>query len=85
MRSKEDEKLCKDFGKNLADIRRSLHWSQEKLALESGLARSYVGDVERGIRNVSLVNIFRIADTLRIDVALLMNFRTTAASSDSAN
>jgi len=45
------------------------------LALESGLARSYISDVERGIRNVALVNIFRLADTLGVDVITLMAFR----------
>jgi len=75
MRSEEDEKLCKGFGKNLANVRNQLHWSQERLALESGLARSYISDVERGIRNVALVNIFRLADTLGVDVITLMAFR----------
>jgi len=75
MRSEEDEKLCQGFGKNLANVRNQLHWSQERLALESGLARSYISDVERGIRNVALVNIFRLADTLGVDVITLMAFR----------
>jgi len=75
MRSEEEEKLCKGFGRNLASVRNQLHWSQERLALESGLARSYISDVERGIRNVALVNIFRLADTLGVDVLTLMAFR----------
>jgi transcriptional regulator with XRE-family HTH domain len=47
-------------------------WSQEKLALESGISRSYIGDVERGMRNIALVNICRIADTLEVKLEVLM-------------
>jgi transcriptional regulator with XRE-family HTH domain len=75
MRTKEDEALCKAFGEHLANLRRSLGWSQDGLAREAGLARSYVGDVERGQRNIALVNIVKIADTLNISVATLFEFR----------
>jgi len=75
MKSESDVELCKLFGKHLAKIRKESGWSQERLANESGLARSYVGDVERGIRNIALINIFRIADTLGIDVAELFQFK----------
>ncbi|HUW51556.1 MAG TPA: helix-turn-helix transcriptional regulator [Sulfuricella sp.] len=62
------------FGKHLAQIRRSKGWSQEKLALESGLARSYLGGVERGQRNIALMNICRLAHTLDVSPATLMEF-----------
>lgn len=78
MRSEYEIELCKLFGKNLAKVRQARMWSQERLALESGLARSYVGDVERGLRNISLVNICKFADTLGVDVSVLTTFRTTA-------
>lgn len=78
MRTPEDAQICAAFGKNLARIRKELGWSQEKLALESGIARSYIGDVERGIRNIALVNICRIADTLELEASLLMRFRESA-------
>ena len=60
-----------NFGRRVAEIRKQLGWSQEKLALESGLARSYLGGIERGQRNVALLNIVRIADTLDVAVAEL--------------
>ena len=41
------------FGKRLVELRRAKGWSQEKLALESGLARSYVGGIERGQRHLA--------------------------------
>lgn len=62
------------FGKRLAAIRHEKGWSQEKLALESGLARSYLGGVERGQRNIALVNICRLAETLGIPASELMTF-----------
>lgn len=74
MRTDQEQALCKAFGEHLAKVRRSLGWSQDKLALEAGLARSYVGDVERGRRNIALVNIVKIADTLDIRVEMLFEF-----------
>jgi transcriptional regulator with XRE-family HTH domain len=72
----------KRFGKNLATVRRSLGWSQESLAQESGLARSYLSGVERGIRNIALVNICKLAHTLSISPSQLMNFDTTPEPHD---
>lgn len=60
------------FGRRLAELRRVKGWSQEKLALESGLARSYLGGVERGQRNIALMNICKLADTLGVTPAELM-------------
>jgi len=62
------------FGKQLAACRKARGWSQEKLALESGIARSYLGGVERGKRNIALLNICRLADTLGIPPTELMAF-----------
>jgi transcriptional regulator with XRE-family HTH domain len=75
MRTAEEAQICAQFGKHLAQLRKGMGWSQEKLALESGIARTYIGDVERGIRNIALINICRIADTLGIKPAELMKFR----------
>ncbi len=62
------------FGQRLAQLRKVRGWSQETLALESGVARSYLGGVERGQRNISLVNICRLAATLGVPPAKLMEF-----------
>jgi len=58
----------------LASLRRQRGWSQESLALESGLARSYLGGVERGQRNIALVNICRLAQALGLPPSELLNF-----------
>lgn len=63
----EQQEDLKRFGKRLAEVRKARGWSQERLALESGLARSYLGGVERGQRNLALLNILRLARTLGCD------------------
>lgn len=64
----------KAFGKRLAELRKSKGWSQETLSLESGVARSYLGGVERGQRNIALVNICRLADALGVPPSELLSF-----------
>jgi len=54
------------FGRHIAELRRRAGLSQEALAFESGLARSYLGGVERGQRNISLINICRLAEALQV-------------------
>ena len=55
------------FGRNLKRLRASAGLSQEELAARAGLHRTYVSSVERGNRNVSLENIFALANALRCD------------------
>ena len=62
------------FGLRLAQLRKKRGWSQETLALESGVARSYLGGVERGQRNILLVNICRLAETLNVSPSVLLEF-----------
>jgi transcriptional regulator with XRE-family HTH domain len=60
------------FGRKLRQIRQQKGVSQEKLADRAGLHRTYVSSVERGERNISLVNIERLADALNVCMADLM-------------
>ncbi|MDR1854281.1 MAG: helix-turn-helix domain-containing protein [Azoarcus sp.] len=60
------------FGLRLSEMRKSRGWSQERLAAESGLARSYVGGVERGQRNIALLNICKLADALGLAPGALL-------------
>jgi len=64
----------RQFGLQLAKLRKSQGLSQEALALESGLARSYLGGVERGQRNIALLNICRLADALGVLPSELLKF-----------
>jgi transcriptional regulator with XRE-family HTH domain len=61
------------FGQTLKAIRSKKGWSQEKLALISEMDRTYIGGVERGERNISLLNIYKIASALEISVKELFN------------
>jgi transcriptional regulator with XRE-family HTH domain len=65
------------FGQHLVKLRKNLSWSQERLALESGLARSYVGGIERGQRNIALVNICILANTLGVPPSEMLDFFKT--------
>jgi transcriptional regulator with XRE-family HTH domain len=64
------------FGERLIELRKVRGWSQEKLSLESGVARSYLGGVERGQRNIALINICRLAEALSVSPAELLRFHS---------
>lgn len=66
------EKTRIAFGDQLRRIRTSKGVSQEHLAAQSGLDRSYVGSVERGERNISLENIFQLAEALGVPSSKLL-------------
>jgi transcriptional regulator with XRE-family HTH domain len=65
-----------EFGKRLRSIRSERGLSQEELGSMAGLDRTYISGIERGVRNVGLINIFRIAAALEISVQDL--FRSSA-------
>ena len=56
------------FGARMRELRLDLGWSQEVLAEEADLHRTYVSSVERGERNISLDNIHAVADARGVDV-----------------
>jgi transcriptional regulator with XRE-family HTH domain len=60
------------FGARVRARRQELGKSQEQLAEDSDLHWSYLGQVERGRRNVSLHNILKIAEVLEVDPAELV-------------
>ena len=64
--------LLLKFGECVRNERRALGLSQEKLALDCGLDRTYISSVERGKRNVSLINIHKLADALGIPATNLL-------------
>lgn len=64
------------FGQRLVEIRKQKGYSQERLALESGTARSYLSGVERGLRNIALLNIYKLADTLGVPPSTLLEAPT---------
>jgi transcriptional regulator with XRE-family HTH domain len=56
--------VCEAFGQNLRAIRKSKGFSQERLAYESGIDRSYVGKIERGQVNITIEKIYILANFL---------------------
>ncbi len=52
------------FGNRIRELRKAKKYSQEGLALRAGLDRTYIASMENGNRNVSLINIERIATAL---------------------
>jgi transcriptional regulator with XRE-family HTH domain len=62
------------FGKRVRALRGRKGWSQEKLAEKADLDRTYVSGIERGERNVALLNICKLAEALGVTPANLMSF-----------
>lgn len=59
------------FGEHIRKLRKAKGFSQEDFAAEIGIDRSYMGGVERGERNISVLNIIRIAKALSVEVGAL--------------
>lgn len=57
---------------NIVKLRGELGYSQEELALEAGLHRTFVAHVERRVRNISLDNVERLAIALKVQVHELL-------------
>lgn len=67
-----DDDLLRTFGNRLRQARRQVGLSQEELAHRAGLHRTYVGSVERGERNIALLNILTLATVLQVDAGTLV-------------
>jgi transcriptional regulator with XRE-family HTH domain len=59
------------FGLAIKQRRHELGISQEELAYRASLHRTYVSDIERGMRNVSIENIAKLAKALNISISAL--------------
>lgn len=67
-----DPNLRKVFAGNVRRRRKDIGLSQEALAGECGLHRTYIGSVERAERNISIDNISRIANALKVEAWVLL-------------
>ena len=65
--------LRRVFAGRVRQVRKAARMSQEALAAEAGLHRTYIGSIERAERNVSLDNIEKIAGALGVSAALLLS------------
>jgi len=64
--------LLKTLGRRVHDLRLAKKWSQEEFAHISGLHRTYIGQVERGEKNLSLANLQKISSALGIGSSELL-------------
>ena len=67
----EDRRALERFGENVRTLRKKRELSQEQLAAEAELDRTYMGGVERGERNLGLLNVVRIAKALGVSASQL--------------
>lgn len=61
------------FGENLKRIRKEMKLTQAEMAKEIGISQSYIADIERNRKNISLAVVLRIAEGLNISVNELIN------------
>ena len=61
------------LGQAIKELRLELGFSQELLAFEAGIDRSYIGGIERGEHNLALINLIKIAQTLNISASILLS------------
>lgn len=63
--------LLRQLASRIRDLRAAKGWSQELLAEEAGIDRSYMSGVERAVRNVSVLNLAKIARALGVPIGTL--------------
>jgi transcriptional regulator with XRE-family HTH domain len=68
---KRIDAVQKSLGKRIRQLRQAKGWSQEFLADEAGMHRTYMWGIEQGVRNPSIRHLTRIADALKISLAVL--------------
>lgn len=62
------EDILLKFGKKVKEARKEQKISQEKLAFQAGLHRTYIGMIERAEKNITLLNIEKIANALNVNI-----------------
>lgn len=72
MKNKYKSNLLKQVGLNIRRVRDEKGVTQEALSFEADLDRSYIGGVERGERNIAIINLKKIADALKVSLSELL-------------
>lgn len=67
------EKILVAFGDRVRELRKLKNLSQEELSYKADLHRTYIGMIERAEKNITLLNIEKIANALKVDVSDLLN------------
>lgn len=69
-----DKQILSKFGQRVRKLRKEKGMSQEQLADVAGIERSYMGTIERGERNPTLLKINQIAKALKLSLSDLFSF-----------
>jgi transcriptional regulator with XRE-family HTH domain len=69
---KSKNKILITFGEKVRETRKDKGLSQEELAHKADLHRTYIGMIERAEKNITLINIEKIANALNIDIKELL-------------
>ena len=69
---KSKDKILINFGKQVRCIRKEKGLSQEQLAFKANLHRTYIGMIERAEKNITLINIEKIANALEVEISQLL-------------
>ena len=69
----ENREILIKFGQRVRQLRKEKNLSQEDLAFKADLHRTYIGMIERAEKNITLVNIEKIAKALNVDIKELFN------------
>lgn len=64
-----NQNILIEFGKNVRELRKAKGLSQEELAFRAELHRTYIGMIERAEKNITLLNIQKIANALDTSIA----------------
>ena len=72
----DDQHFLHQVGFRIRELRSSREMTQVQLAEACGLHRTFIGSVERGERNIAVLNLRRIAKTLRVPVTKLFEGAT---------
>ena len=64
-----NQNILVEFGKNVRKLRKAQRLSQEELAFRAELHRTYIGMIERAEKNITLLNIQKIANALDTSIA----------------
>jgi transcriptional regulator with XRE-family HTH domain len=68
----KSDKLLAAFGRNLRKLREARGFTQEDLAEQADMDRTYISDIERGVRNPGIKNVARLAKAMDTTSAHLM-------------
>ncbi|MBU0534111.1 MAG: helix-turn-helix domain-containing protein [Candidatus Omnitrophica bacterium] len=60
--------INQELGINIRELRTKKGWTQEQFALKAGFHRAYIGQIERGEKNIGIRNLYKIAKVLNISV-----------------